>query len=147
MVIHIKNYLLVIHIAGTNGKGSTVAFLSQIFKCAQYDTHIYTSPHIHHCNERISISNNYIEDNYLYETLEEIRINSNNANLSLFEGFTLAAILAFSRNKADICIIETGMGGRIDPTNLIENKILTIITSISDDHKEFLGNNISQMCC
>ena len=133
----------VIHIAGTNGKGSTVAFLAAIFQSAGYKTHIYTSPHLHHCNERIVIANHQIDDNYLYQILEEVRIAADGIDLSLFEALTLAAILAFSQKPADICIIETGMGGRIDSTNVIDNKILTIITAISYDHTKYLGDNIA----
>ncbi len=136
-----------IHIAGTNGKGSTSAFLASILQAAGYKTHIFTSPHLHHCNERIVIANNQIDDGYLYEMLEEIRINSEGTNLTLFEGLTLAAILAFSKNPADICIIETGMGGRVDATNVIDKKIATILTSISLDHQEFLGNNLTAIAC
>lgn len=137
----------VIHVAGTNGKGSTVAFLASIFQSAGYKTHIYTSPHLHHCNERIVIANHKIDDGYLFEILEEIRMVAENDNLTLFEGMTLAAILAFSKNPADVCIIETGMGGRVDATNVIDDKIATIITSISFDHKEFLGNTLGAIAC
>jgi len=141
-----------IHVAGTNGKGSTAAFLASIFQAAGYKTHIFTSPHLHHCNERIVIANNQIDDGYLYEMLEEVRIasegiNLEGINLTLFEGLTLAAILAFSKNPADICIIETGMGGRVDATNVIDKKIATILTSISLDHQEFLGNNLTAIAC
>ncbi|MES2677916.1 MAG: Mur ligase family protein [Pseudomonadota bacterium] len=136
-----------IHIAGTNGKGSTAAFLASIFQAANYKTHIYTSPHLHHCNERIVVANNQIDDGYLYEMLEEIRITAGEINLTLFEGLTLAAILAFSKNPADICIIETGMGGRVDATNVIDKKIATILTAISFDHQEFLGNNLFAIAC
>lgn len=133
----------VIHVAGTNGKGSVTAFLAAIFQAAKYQTHIYTSPHLHHVNERIVINNHAIDDGYLYEILEEVRIASAEIPLTLFEGLTLAAILAFSKNPADICIIETGMGGRVDATNIIDKKIATILTSISLDHQEYLGNNLS----
>ena len=132
-----------IHVAGTNGKGSVIAFLASILTAAGYKTHIYTSPHLHHVNERIVINGNAIDDGYLYEILEEIRGESEGFFPSLFEGLTMAAILTFSRNPADICLIETGMGGRVDATNIIDNKILTIITSISLDHTEFLGNNLA----
>ncbi|MFT7099425.1 MAG: dihydrofolate synthase/folylpolyglutamate synthase, partial [Rickettsiales bacterium] len=139
-----------IHIAGTNGKGSTAAFISRIFQLAGYKTHLFTSPHIHHCNERIVISDHQIDDGYLYEILEEVRMaceEIGNINLTLFEGFTLAAILAFSKNPADICIIETGMGGRVDATNVIDQKIATIITSISLDHQEYLGPDLFSIAC
>ncbi len=141
----------VIHIAGTNGKGSTAEFLANMFQAGGYKTHIYTSPHLHHCNERIVVTNNQIDDGYLYEMLEEIRIAASEIKpeilLTLFEGLTLAAILAFSKIPADICIIETGMGGRVDATNVIDKKIITILTSISLDHQEFLGDNLTTITC
>ncbi len=137
----------IIHIAGTNGKGSVAAFLASIFQAQNYKTHIYTSPHLHHCNERIVVANHQIDDGYLYQALEEVRIASQNIALTLFEGLTLAAMLVFAQNEADICIIETGMGGRVDATNIMENKIATILTSISLDHQEFLGDNLLAIAC
>ncbi len=137
----------IIHVAGTNGKGSTVAFLASIFQSAGYKTHIYTSPHLHNCNERIVIANNQIDDGYLFEMLEEVRIAAEHDDLNLFEGMTLAALLAFSKNPADVCIIETGMGGRVDATNVIDQKIATVLTSISFDHKEFLGDTLGAIAC
>lgn len=135
----------VIHVAGTNGKGSTIAFLSAIFKAANYKTHIYTSPHLHHVNERIVIANKQVSDRQLFSLLEEVRFACEGENLTLFEGLTLAAILAFSQNPADVCLIECGMGGRIDATNIIPEKILTILTSISLDHMQFLGPNLDSI--
>lgn len=135
----------VIHVAGTNGKGSTIAFLQSILNQMGKRTHIYTSPHIFDCNERIKINSQKISDQYLTEILEEIRHNNHNIILNLFEALTLAAILIFSRNAADFCLIEAGMGGRIDATNVIENKIATILTSISLDHEEFLGSYLAQI--
>ena len=133
----------VIHVAGTNGKASTIAFLQAIFTSANYKIHSHISPHIHRCNERIIIAGEEISDNYLYQILEEIRLKSENINLTFSDAMIIAAILAFSRNEADICLIETGMGGRIDQTNAIDNKILSIITPISFDHEEFLGQTIA----
>ena len=134
-----------IHITGTNGKGSTSSFCANILKENGYKTHIYTSPHIHHTNERIQLNNKIIDDDFLYQILEQVRIASININPSFFEAITCAAFLAFSQVKADFCIIEVGMGARIDATNIINNKIATIITSISDDHGEFLGENLTQI--
>lgn len=133
----------VIHVAGTNGKASVMAFLQAIFEDAGYKSHSHISPHIHRCNERILISGHEIMDDYLYQILEEIRINCQNIDLTFSEAMIIASILVFSRNPADICLIETGMGGRIDPTNAIDSKILTIITPISYDHEEFLGKTIA----
>lgn len=133
----------VIHVAGTNGKASTISFLQSIFTDANYKVHLHISPHIHRCNERIIIAGQEISDDYLYKILEEIRINSENINLTFSEAMIIAAILVFSRNEADICFIETGMGGRIDPTNVINNKVLSVITPISFDHEDFLGQTIA----
>ncbi len=135
----------VIHVAGTNGKGSTIAFLAAIFQSAGYKCHIYTSPHLHDCNERMVVANHKISDNDLYMAMEETRIAAANIALTFFEGFTIGALLAFSQNKADICLIETGIGGRIDATNIIEQKLATIITPISFDHTEYLGNYIERI--
>ncbi|MBL6665212.1 MAG: bifunctional folylpolyglutamate synthase/dihydrofolate synthase, partial [Rickettsiales bacterium] len=137
----------VIHVAGTNGKGSSCAFLGEIFKTSGYLAHIYTSPHLHDCNERIVLGGQKITDNYLYAILEEVRLacEKENAILTFMESFTIAALLAFSQNKSDVIILECGMGGRIDATNIIENKLATLITPISYDHQEHLGYNIERI--
>ena len=137
----------VVHIAGTNGKGSSAAFLGEIFKQSGYQAHIYTSPHLHDCNERIMLQNEKISDGLLYEFLEEVRHAAENSNVDLtfMEAFTITAFLAFSKIKSDIIIIECGMGGRIDSTNIIQHKLATLITPISFDHQEYLGNNIERI--
>ncbi|XP_026471010.1 uncharacterized protein LOC113375285 [Ctenocephalides felis] len=128
-----------IYIAGTNGKGSTLSFIRYIMQAAGYSVHTYTSPHLIHFNERIVIAGNYIDDNELYNLLEECRAVVAEQHITLFEAATVAAFLAFSRHEADIALIEVGMGGRLDATNVIDNPILTIITSIGLDHTEYLG--------
>lgn len=135
----------VIHIAGTNGKGSSAAFFAEIFARAGYKAHVYTSPHLHDCNERIILAGEKISDNFLYEIIEETRIAAGETVLTFMEGFTCAAFLAFSKTPADVVIIECGMGGRIDITNIIEEKILTVITPVSFDHMEYLGENIERI--
>jgi dihydrofolate synthase/folylpolyglutamate synthase len=134
----------VIHIAGTNGKGSTLAFLKAILEDAGYKVHRYTSPHLERYNERIELAGSEIDDDFLYRIIEEVRIKSDDLELTFFEGTTAAALLAFSKVKADICLIETGMGGRLDPTNVV-SPIQTIITPISFDHMEHLGDGISKI--
>lgn len=133
-----------IHVAGTNGKGSTIAMLKSIFMQAGYKVHSYTSPHILEFNERIQLHNEPITDYHLHENLERVKEASDKLGLNpgFFEGTTIAAFLAFAETKADILLLETGLGGRIDPTNVIMNPILTIITPISYDHMEYLGNDI-----
>ncbi|MBA8756578.1 bifunctional folylpolyglutamate synthase/dihydrofolate synthase [Wolbachia pipientis] len=131
-----------IHIAGTNGKGSTLAFIRYIMQAAGYKVHAYTSPHLVSFNERIVIAGSYIDDNELYSLLEECRAVIAEQPITLFEAATIAAFLAFSRHKADITLVEVGMGGRLDATNVIDNPILTIITSIALDHTEYLGPTV-----
>ncbi len=134
-----------IHVTGTNGKGSTCAFLAEILRQSNLKVDLYTSPHLHNCNERIVINDSAISDSYLYEILEETRIAAANTPLTFFESFTIATFLALSRSNSDICIIETGMGARIDATNIIEKKISTIITPISFDHEQYLGETIEKI--
>ena len=135
----------VIHVTGTNGKGSVIAFLAAILKARGLITHIYTSPHLHDCNERIVLAGEKISDNFLFEVMEEARIAADTTSLTFFEGFTIGAFLAFSKVPADVLLIESGMGARIDATNIIEKKLATIITPISFDHTEYLGESIAQI--
>ncbi|QXK92009.1 bifunctional folylpolyglutamate synthase/dihydrofolate synthase [Neoehrlichia mikurensis] len=131
----------VIHVAGTNGKGSTIAFINSILRAAGLKVHVYTSPHLVDFNERIILNGEKICDGYLHEILEECREASKDIPLTFFEGTTTAALLAFSRVDADIVLIETGMGGRLDATNVVY-PIVTIITSISLEHIESLGETL-----
>ncbi|MBU6339683.1 MAG: bifunctional folylpolyglutamate synthase/dihydrofolate synthase [Rickettsiales bacterium] len=135
----------VIHVAGTNGKGSVTSLLAKIFICAGYKTHIYTSPHLHECNERIVLNGEKISDTELFEVMEESRIAGEGVPLTFMEGFTIGAFLAFTKHEADIVIIECGMGGRIDATNIIDKKLASVITPISFDHVEYLGNSIERI--
>ncbi len=132
----------IIHIAGTNGKGSTLSFIRYIMQAAGYKVHTYTSPHLVNFNERIVVAGNDIDDSELHNSLEECRIAVAEQPITLFEAATTAAFLAFSRHKADITLVEVGLGGRLDATNVIDNPILTIITSIALDHTEHLGPTV-----
>lgn len=134
-----------IHIAGTNGKGSTLAFLKSILEAAGYRVHRYTSPHLIYFNERIELCGKPISDDYLYNTLETCRIAAEGIPITFFEGTTVAAFLAFSQTPADIVLLETGMGGRLDATNVLDKPLATIITPISFDHMEFLGETIAKI--
>lgn len=136
-----------IHIAGTNGKGSTAAFTKSILEQAGLKVHVFTSPHLERFNERIVLAGEEINDEYLFEVLEECRIVSekNNIQVSFFEGITAAAFLAFSRIKADVVILETGLGGRLDATNVLDNPLVTIITPISYDHTNVLGDTLTKI--
>lgn len=136
-----------IHVAGTNGKGSTVAMLKSIFIQAGYKVHTYTSPHLVDFNERINLAGEPISDDQLNFFLEQTKRASEKVNLkpTFFEGTTAAAFLAFSEIKADILLLETGLGGRLDCTNVISSPLATIITPISIDHTEFLGSDVRQI--
>ena len=134
-----------VHIAGTNGKGSTAAFLKEILEAHNLSVNIYTSPHLINFNERIRINKKLISDKNLINILEEVELRNDRNPITFFEITTAAAFIAFKRFPADINIFETGLGGRLDATNIIENKKLTIITKIGFDHEEFLGNNIQKI--
>lgn len=137
-----------IHVAGTNGKGSTIAFLKTILQEAGYVTHIYTSPHLVHFNERIILANNQIDDDFLNDCLKQCQNAANQEpkiDVTFFEGITVAAFLAFSKVKADILLLETGMGGRLDATNILSQVLCSIITPIALDHTDFLGNTLAKI--
>ncbi len=135
----------IIHIAGTNGKGSTQAFLKAILKAHGKSVHAYISPHLVTFNERIELNGQSISDVELAELIDEVkRINAGDA-ITFFEITTAIAFLAFSRIKANYLILETGLGGRFDATNVVESPIVTAITPISIDHEEFLGSDIRKI--
>lgn len=135
----------VIHVAGTNGKGSTIAYLKAIFESAGYSVHRYTSPHLVRFNERIVIAGKEIEDEFLYQIAEECRFAAGDLELTFFEGTTAMAFLAFSKIEADVVLLEVGLGGRLDATNVIESPLLSVITPISIDHTEYLGYDLCQI--
>ena len=132
----------VIHVAGTNGKGSVTSFLRAIFESSKYKVHTYTSPHLINFNERIRISSKLISNNHLSSLLEECEYYNNGEEITFFEITTAAAFLAFSRIESNIILLETGLGGRFDATNVVKNKICSVITPISMDHMNFLGSTI-----
>lgn len=135
----------IIHIAGTNGKGSSLAFLRAILECAGKKCHVYTSPHLVTIHERFVIAGMQISEAELYEIALEVQKIAETVPLTIFEAETLAGFIAFSRTPADYLLLETGLGGRLDATNVIKNKALTIITPIDYDHKEYLGDDILQI--
>ena len=139
--------LRIIHVAGTNGKGSVCAILSKIFTCAGYKTGLYTSPHILEYTERIKINQKDISKNDFAQLIFEISdiAKKNEIYLTEFELLTVAAYKYFSDKETDICVIETGLGGRLDATNAIEKNLLSVITSISLDHTDRLGNTIEKI--
>ena len=133
----------VVHLAGTNGKGSTIAFLRAFLEAAGYRVHIYISPHLVRFNERVRLAGKVIEDEPLIAVLEECETANGDAPITFFEITTAAAFLAFSRTPADIVLLETGLGGRLDATNVVERPVLTVLTPIAVDHTHYLGATLS----
>ena len=134
-----------IHIAGTNGKGSTLSFIKKILENNNYSVHAYTSPHLEKFRERISLNNKTINANKLLKSLEYVKKINNNKPITFFEITTAAAFVLFARHQADFLILETGLGGRLDATNIIPKKIISVITAIDIDHQEFLGNTLKKI--
>jgi len=134
-----------IHIAGTNGKGSTLAFLQAMLEAAGHKVHKYITPHLVDFNERITLSGRQISDDELFEVMEQVRVNSENLQLGFYEATTTGAFLAFSQTPADFLLLETGLGGRLDATNIIPAPEITIISSIDKDHTNFLGNTVQEI--
>ncbi|SKA32193.1 dihydrofolate synthase / folylpolyglutamate synthase [Enhydrobacter aerosaccus] len=131
----------IVHVAGTNGKGSLVAYLRAMVEAAGYRVHVYTSPHLVRFNERIRVAGRLISDEELDETLGDCERANEEKPITFFEITTAAAYLAFSRVPADLAVIEVGMGGRYDATNVIE-PALSAITPIGYDHTGFLGDKL-----
>jgi dihydrofolate synthase / folylpolyglutamate synthase len=133
----------VIHVAGTNGKGSCCAFIRAIAEAAGLRVHVYTSPHLVRFNERIRLAGELVTDEALAGALDEIEsVNAGN-QITVFEAITATAFLLFSRVKADLCVLEVGLGGRFDATNVIAAPLVAAITSISMDHRDFLGDRLA----
>jgi dihydrofolate synthase/folylpolyglutamate synthase len=130
----------VIHVAGTNGKGSTVAFIRAIAEAAGLTVHAYTSPHLVRFNERIRLAGALIDDDRLNAILD--RIEAVGTEATVFESTTAAAFLAMSEVPADLAIVEVGLGGVLDATNVIDRPLLSVITPVDQDHAEFLGDSL-----
>ncbi len=135
----------VFHVAGTNGKGSTCAFLRAAIEAEGLCAHVYSSPHLVRFNERIRLAGRLIEDDLLAALLEETLDAAGTMEISFFEATTAAAFLAFARTPADACIVEVGLGGRLDATNVIESPISCGIAQLGLDHAAFLGDRIEQV--
>jgi dihydrofolate synthase/folylpolyglutamate synthase len=133
----------VVHVAGTNGKGSSLAYLRAIAEAAGRSVHVYTSPHLVRFAERIRLAGRIVDEAVLSDLLSECETKNNGAPITFFEVTTAAAFLAFARFPADLCLLETGLGGRYDATNVLDRPALTLLTPISLDHQAFLGNNIA----
>ncbi len=135
----------VVHVAGTNGKGSTIATLHSLMKAHGYKAHRYTSPHLVRFNERFVVADHEASDAMLVEGLESMKSALDTCPLTYFESTTMLALLLFSQHAADYTLLEVGMGGRLDATNVVTQPACTVITPISMDHQAFLGNTLAEI--
>ena len=142
-----QNDLRFIHVAGTNGKGSTCAMLASILQAAGYRTGLYTSPFVNRFNERIALNGTPIPDGDLVDLFERIRpvVDAMPHQPSEFELITCAAMLYYKEQRSDVVVLEVGMGGEFDSTNVIETPLLTIITAMGFDHMKYLGNTMAEI--
>ena len=144
-----QNLPSVIHVAGTNGKGSTIAFLRSLLTAGGYKVQAYTSPHLVNFHERIRLTDGFISEAKLTDALARCEAANGGASITYFEITTAAAILAFAEdhaeNQADYCLLEVGLGGRYDATKVIETPAATIITPVDLDHQNFLGDTIAKI--
>ncbi|MDR7230522.1 dihydrofolate synthase/folylpolyglutamate synthase [Caulobacter sp. BE264] len=134
----------VIHVAGTNGKGSTVAFLRAMAEAAGLKVHVFTSPHLVRFSERIRLAGKLITDDHLAEVLDRVEQANAGLPITFFEITTAAALFAFAEVPADLCIVEVGLGGILDATNVVTPKV-SVIAPVDLDHREFLGDTIGQI--
>ena len=135
----------VIHLAGTNGKGSTQAMIRAGLEGAGKGVHAYTSPHLARFHERIRLAGELISEDALTEVLDRCYAANGGENITYFEITTVAALMAFAETPADFTLLETGLGGRLDATNVVEKPALTVITPISIDHTQFLGETLPEI--
>ena len=139
----------VIHVAGTNGKGSTIAFLRAILEAAGKRVHVYTSPHLVRFHERIRLAGpeggRYVDEAALAATLEACERANDGAPITLFEMTTAAALHLFAERPADVLLLEVGLGGRFDATNVVDQPLASVVTPVSMDHVEFLGDTIAKI--
>lgn len=139
----------VIHVAGTNGKGSTVAFMRSILEAAGLVTHVYTSPHLVRFHERIRLGapggGRFVDETLLVETFHRCEVANAGEPITFFEMTTVAALLLFAEQPADVLLLEVGLGGRFDATNVITDPAAAVVTPVSLDHAAFLGSNVAQI--
>lgn len=140
-----KNLPPTIHVAGTNGKGSTIAMLRAILEAAGYKVHVYTSPHLHKFNERIVLAGDMISDDALENLIDEAIALNAGREITFFEITTAMAFAAFARHPADIALVEVGMGGRLDCTNILPKPSVSLINRVSNDHMEYLGDTLDKI--
>lgn len=135
----------VIHVAGTNGKGSTIAYLRAFLEAAGLRVHVYTSPHLVRFNERIRLAGQLVSTRRLNAALQDVEELNSGAGITLFEIATATAFKLFAETPADFLLLETGMGGRYDTTNVVECPLGTIVAPIDLDHQEFLGRTLAEI--
>lgn len=135
----------VIHVAGTNGKGSTIAFLRAMADAAGLRVHVFTSPHLVRFAERIRLVGTLISEDHLGDLLGRVEAANGGEPITFFEITTAAALLAFAETPADLCLVEVGLGGRYDATNVIERPAVSVIAPVALDHCEFLGDTTGQI--
>ncbi len=135
----------VIHVAGTNAKGSTIAYLRAYIEAEGQKVHVYNSPHLVRFNERIRLAGSYVGTRRLNETLEAVERLNDGAPITFFEVTTVAAFKLFAETPADYLLLETGMGGTYDTTNVVKHPLGTVITPIDLDHQKFLGDTLAEI--
>ncbi len=139
----------VIHVAGTNGKGSTIAFMRAILEAAGLSVHVYISPHLVRFHERIRLGapggGRFVDEDKLVEALERCEAVNAGDPITFFEMTTAAGLLLFAENPADVLLLEVGLGGRYDATNVIAHPACTVVTPVSLDHSEYLGDTVTKI--
>ncbi len=135
----------VIHVAGTNGKGSTIATMRAVLETAGYRVHVYTSPHLVRFAERIRLVGSIIDEALLLALLEHVEAANAGKDITFFEVTTAVAFLAFAQIPADVVLLEVGLGGRFDATNVIAHPAVTVLSSISMDHMQYLGDTLAKI--
>jgi dihydrofolate synthase/folylpolyglutamate synthase len=135
----------VIHVAGTNGKGSTVAYLRAILEASGRSVHVFTSPHLVRPNERYRLAGTLVSDDALIDALRRCEAANAGQDITLFEIETVAGFLLFAEHSADVLLLEVGLGGRLDSTNVIETPLACVIAPVGIDHVEFLGGTLAQI--
>ena len=133
----------VVHVAGTNGKGSVIALMRSVLEASGYRVHVYTSPHLVSFTERIRLCGDLIDSNFLVELIAHIEAVNGDAPITFFEITTAVAYMAYAQIPADVLLLETGLGGRLDATNVVPKPHATVLTPIAMDHMSYLGDSLA----
>ena len=135
----------VIHVAGTNGKGSTIAFMRAMLEAAGRSVHVYTSPHLVRFNERIRVAGRLVTDDALSDALDRVEVANDGGPITFFEVTTAVALHLFCEHPADAVLLEVGLGGRLDATNVVEQPAASVICPVSIDHVDYLGPTVADI--